>query len=188
VSNGSTPFSIGWILSDTTYSIRHLQSGDADVAITYSPAAEKIAGDQGIIDPETYYLFRDHFLIVGPLENPAKIAESSDVPSIMASIFQSAEKNNASTAIPTRWLTRYDKSATNIKESQLWLGIGQARNNRATTCVPKLSISGSLGHSLLHLVPPVHCLPHPSAHNGHCNQGVHANRSRDIPFPAKLPS
>lgn len=56
VKNGSAPFSIGWILSDTTYSIRHLQSGDADVAITYSPAAESIAGDQGISDPKTYYL------------------------------------------------------------------------------------------------------------------------------------
>jgi ABC-type tungstate transport system permease subunit len=134
VKNGSEPFSIGWILSDTTYTIRHLQSGEADMGITYSPAAEKIAGDQGIIDPKTHYLFRDHFLIVGPVENPANLSNSSDVEMIMARIFQSAENNTATTEIPTRWLSRYDKSATNIKESQLWLSIGQVSDSRRHVC------------------------------------------------------
>jgi ABC-type tungstate transport system permease subunit len=91
----------------------------------HNPAAETIAVEQGISDPKTYYLFRDHFLIVGPTENPANISESASVSSTMAAIFQSAEKNTVRTTIPTRWLSRYDKSATNIKESQLWLGIGQ---------------------------------------------------------------
>jgi ABC-type tungstate transport system permease subunit len=125
VENGSAPFRVGWVLSDTTFTIKNLQSGDADVGITYSPAAEKIAADQGIIDEDIRFLFRDHFLIVGPHENPAKVDNSSDALTIVAKIFQSADKNSANTTLPTRWLSRYDKSATNIKESSLWLGIGQ---------------------------------------------------------------
>jgi ABC-type tungstate transport system permease subunit len=113
------------VLSDTTFTIRNLDSGDADVGVTYSAAAEKIAAKQGIIDSTIYYLFRDHFLITGPKEDPAKIANISDVDTIMSTLHQSAEKNAANTTIPTRFLSRYDKSATNIKESQLWLGIGQ---------------------------------------------------------------
>lgn len=125
IKNGSQPFRVGWILTDTTFTIKNLQSGEADVGITYSPTAERIAAEQGIIDPKIHYLFRDHFLITGPKENPAKVDNSSDVPSTMVKIFQSAEKNSVNTTIPTRWLSRYDKSATNIKESSLWLGIGQ---------------------------------------------------------------
>ncbi|KAH8722388.1 extracellular solute-binding protein family 1 [Phaeosphaeriaceae sp. PMI808] len=125
VKNGSKPFSIGWVLSDTTFTIKNLQSGEADLGISYVPAAEKVAGDQGIIDTKTYYLFRDHFIITGPPENPANINDTMDVTTIFAYLFQSADRNNATTPVPTRFLSRYDKSATNLKESQLWLGIGQ---------------------------------------------------------------
>ncbi|KAF2113087.1 extracellular solute-binding protein family 1 [Lophiotrema nucula] len=125
VGNGSEPFRVAWILSDTTFTIKNLQSGDADVGITYNPDAERIAGQQGIIDPKTFYLFRDHFLIAGPPEDPAKISNIKDVDTIFATLFQSADKNAANTTIPTRFLSRFDKSATNIKESQLWLRVGQ---------------------------------------------------------------
>ncbi|KAF1365619.1 hypothetical protein EJ07DRAFT_150133 [Lizonia empirigonia] len=127
VKNGSQPFSIGWVLSDTTFTIKNLQSGEADLGISYVPAAETVAANQGIIDPKTgrYYLFRDHFIIAGPPENPAGVNDSMDATTIFADIYQAGELNTAKTAVPTRFLTRYDKSATNLKESQLWLGIGQ---------------------------------------------------------------
>ncbi|XPS71045.1 hypothetical protein M3J09_003231 [Ascochyta lentis] len=127
VQNGSQPFSIGWVLGDTTFTIKNLQSGEADLGISYVPAAEKIAVDQGIIDSKTgrYYLFRDHFIIAGPPENPAGVNDTMDATTIFAKIYQAGELNAAKTVVPTRFLTRYDKSATNLKEAQLWLGIGQ---------------------------------------------------------------
>jgi ABC-type tungstate transport system permease subunit len=115
------------VLSDTTFTIKNLQSGEADLGISYVPAAEKVAVDQGIIDPNRYYLFRDHFIITGPPENPAKINSTMSVAILFANLFQAADLNNATTPVPTRFLSRYDKSATNLKESQLWLGIGQVR-------------------------------------------------------------
>ncbi|EFQ25967.1 extracellular solute-binding protein family 1 [Colletotrichum graminicola] len=123
VNNGSLPFQLGWVLSDTTFSIKYLQSGDADVGITYNKAAEMIAVKGDIVDPKTYYIFRDHFLVVGPPENPANVNSSMEIIPLFARLFEAADLAN--TTIPTRFLTRYDKSATNIKESELWLGIGQ---------------------------------------------------------------
>ncbi|KAK2007304.1 extracellular solute-binding protein family 1 [Colletotrichum eremochloae] len=123
VKNGSDPFRVGWVLSDTTFTIKYLQSGDADVGITYSAAAEKNAAAQGIVDPKTYYIFRDHFLIVGPPENPAKVNSSMETLTLFSRLFEAADLAN--TTLPTRFLSRYDKSATNLKESELWLGIGQ---------------------------------------------------------------
>lgn len=46
-------------------------------------------------------------------------------PTILAKIYQAGELNTAKTEVPTRFLSRHDKSATNLKESTLWLGIGQ---------------------------------------------------------------
>ncbi len=48
VKNGSELFTVAWYTSDTTYSIEYLSTGLLDVGITYSPAAEQIAVNQGI--------------------------------------------------------------------------------------------------------------------------------------------
>ncbi|KAF1934420.1 uncharacterized protein M421DRAFT_415451 [Didymella exigua CBS 183.55] len=127
IANGSQAFTIGWVLSDTTFTIKNLQSGEADLGISYIPAAEQLAAEQGIINVQTgyYYLFRDHFIIAGPPENPAGVNSSMSTTTIFAKIYQAGELNTARTPVPTRFLTRYDKSATNLKESTLWLGIGQ---------------------------------------------------------------
>ena len=123
VSNGSSAFRVAWYTSDTTYTINYLQSGLLDVGITYSPAAEVIAIDQGIALSPSYYVFRDHFLIVGPPSNPARLNKDDDVRHIFSALYTAAQAANASA--PVRFLSRYDKSATNIRESSLWVGIGQ---------------------------------------------------------------
>ncbi|CAG9937165.1 unnamed protein product [Clonostachys rosea f. rosea IK726] len=123
VANGSKPFTVAWVTSDTTYSIEYLKQGSIDVGITYNFAAEDIAVKQGIAKKDIYYAFRDHFLLVGPKANPANISQSDDISTIFSNLHQAAE--GAATTPPTRFLSRYDKSATNIKESLLWAGIGQ---------------------------------------------------------------
>ncbi|KAK6540666.1 hypothetical protein TWF694_008059 [Orbilia ellipsospora] len=124
VAQGAAPFKVGWYLSDTTVTINYLGTGDIDVGFTYSEVAETIAIKQGIATGR-YYAWRDHFLLVGPHENPAKVKKTDDIYTTFSNIYAAAQKNNASQAVPTRFLSRFDKSATNIKESQLWIGIGQ---------------------------------------------------------------
>ncbi|EGU84468.1 hypothetical protein FOPG_15683 [Fusarium oxysporum f. sp. conglutinans race 2 54008] len=123
VADGEKPFQVAWIKSDTFYSIQYLKTGDADIGITYNPAAEEIAIKQGIAKSPSYYAFRDHFLLVGPKENPANISKSDDIMTTFANLHEAAE--GPATEPPVRFLSRYDKSATNIKETLLWAGIGQ---------------------------------------------------------------
>ncbi|KAK3291389.1 uncharacterized protein B0H64DRAFT_431914 [Chaetomium fimeti] len=123
VSNGSDPFRVAWYQSDTTYSINYLKDGLIDIGITYSTAAERIAIEQGIALAPDYYAWRDHFLIVGPPSNPANISGDSDIYTIFSDLHEAAEAANTTPSV--RFLSRYDKSATNIKESDLWISIGQ---------------------------------------------------------------
>ncbi|KAM0197889.1 hypothetical protein ACHAPI_004621 [Fusarium lateritium] len=123
VIGGADPFQVAWIKSDTFYSIKYLKTGDADIGITYSNASEQIAIKQGIAKAPSYYAFRDHFLLVGPGGNPARISEKDDIHTIFANLHEAAEGNATTPAI--RFLSRYDKSATNIKETELWASIGQ---------------------------------------------------------------
>ncbi|KAI1310716.1 putative extracellular tungstate binding protein [Xylaria venustula] len=136
VHNGNAPFKVALYMSDTTYSIEHLGTGLIDVGITYSPAAEQIAVDQGIATKPIYYAFRDHFLLVGPAANPANISGYDNIAKIFSDL-RSAAESGIATDPTIKFLSRYDKSATNIKESMLWAEIGQV---------------SSLGHCLLDLV------------------------------------
>ncbi|ODH34887.1 hypothetical protein ACO22_03045 [Paracoccidioides brasiliensis] len=123
VEDGSEPFRVAWYKSDTTESINYLKSGDIDVALTYSPVAENIAIAQGIATSPSYYAWRDHFMLVGPSSNPAKLEKEWDIPAMFSTIVREAEKGIADP--PVRFLTRFDKSATNIKDSELFISIGQ---------------------------------------------------------------
>ncbi|KAJ5652600.1 hypothetical protein N7507_010026 [Penicillium longicatenatum] len=75
------------------------------------------------------YLFRDHFYLVGPNEtvNPAGLDKQRDnIENMFAKLYSTAENSMiASSANPVRFLSRYDKSATNILDSAMWIGIGQ---------------------------------------------------------------
>ncbi len=124
MANGTAPFAVEWYTSDTTYTIANLASGLLDVGITYNVAAEEIAVKQGIVKA-SHYAFRDHFLFVGPPSNPAKINKDDDINSMFSALVEGGK--NSTTTPPTRFLSRYDKSATNIKEALLFAGIGQVR-------------------------------------------------------------
>jgi len=127
VARGSAPFKVAWYKSDTTESIRYLKDGTVDAAITYTPAAEQIAMSQGIATKPSYYAFREHILLVGPESNPADLPldDSQDIYEMFSQIYTKAEAGK--TPIPVRFLSRFDKSATNIKDSEIWIRIGQVR-------------------------------------------------------------
>ncbi|KAJ5107982.1 hypothetical protein N7456_004657 [Penicillium angulare] len=125
VANGSSPFKIAWYKSDTTQSINYLKDNTVDIGITYTPAAETIATNRGIAKAPAYYAFRDRFILVGPKSNPANLTSNQDILSMFANIFSKAEEGATVNGTSVRFLARYDKSATNIKDSQLWIGIGQ---------------------------------------------------------------
>ncbi|KAF9459273.1 hypothetical protein BDZ94DRAFT_1172016 [Collybia nuda] len=122
------PFRIGWYLGDTTESLGLLAAGSVDIAVTYNKAAESQSVSSGAA-VQRVYGFRDHFLLVGPKSNPAQLdAQKDDILVMFNKIVSSGNADVASPPDdrhPTRFLSRYDKSATNIKESELFITIGQ---------------------------------------------------------------
>ncbi|KAF9261636.1 hypothetical protein L218DRAFT_930464 [Marasmius fiardii PR-910] len=127
---GVGAFLIAWYLGDTTQSLQYLTSNLVDVALTYNAAAEKQSIDSGAASKREL-VFLDHFYLVGPSANPAKLSKSNDtVTDMFNKIVASGNEDalhppNPSIRPPTRFLSRFDKSATNIKESELFIRIGQ---------------------------------------------------------------
>ncbi|KAL2844536.1 hypothetical protein BJY01DRAFT_248153 [Aspergillus pseudoustus] len=122
VAGGAAPFKVAWYKSDTTESIKYLKDGVTDVGITYTQAAEDLAIEQGIA-LSSHYIFREHFLLTGPPSNPAKLDPNADIFHQLSKLYETAEAGNTTPAV--RFLSRYDKSATSIKDSELWIKIGQ---------------------------------------------------------------
>nr|GAT51422.1 predicted protein [Mycena chlorophos] len=122
VVQGTAPFQVGWYLGDTTQSLSYMALRQVDIAITYNPAAESSSLNSGV-SVESLYGFRDHFVFVGPPSNPANIAPSDTILEAFQKIVASGAATTA--ANPTRFLSRFDKSATNIKESEIFIAIGQ---------------------------------------------------------------
>ncbi|KAG6853764.1 hypothetical protein C0991_001594 [Blastosporella zonata] len=123
-----TPFQVGWYLGDTTASLAYIAAGEVDIAVTYNEAAEQ-QSLQSKAASQRVYGFRDHFLLVGPPSNPAALdADNDDVLQMFNKIVSTG---NVDAVTPpadraaVRFLSRFDKSATNIKESSLFVTIGQ---------------------------------------------------------------
>ncbi|ESK92494.1 extracellular tungstate binding [Moniliophthora roreri MCA 2997] len=125
---GMKPFKVAWFLGDTTQTLHYIAEKQVDIGLTYNEAAEKQAVDSGsAIKRELVFL--DHFYLVGPPANPAQLSAEND--SVTDMFNKIVVWGNADAAIPpdgrpaTRFLSRFDKSATNIKESQIFITIGQ---------------------------------------------------------------
>ncbi|KAJ3533703.1 hypothetical protein NMY22_g7226 [Coprinellus aureogranulatus] len=129
-THGYEPFQIGWYLGDTTDSLAMLDAGTVDVAATYNEAAENLLLTSGAATRRVY-AFRGFFALVGPKSNPAGL--NADTDSILTMLGKIALAGKAddqrpptfSERLPVRFLSRFDKSATNIRESELFLKIGQ---------------------------------------------------------------
>ncbi|KAG6910328.1 hypothetical protein DXG01_011396 [Tephrocybe rancida] len=122
------PFLVGWCLGDTTESLTFLANGSVDVAVTYNAAAEA-QSENSLAAAQRVYGFRDHFLLVGPPSNPANLSPSNDDIHTMfnkiVSIGNADVLDPPQEREPVRFLSRFDKSATNIKESEIFITIGQ---------------------------------------------------------------
>ncbi|PBK70271.1 hypothetical protein ARMSODRAFT_132431 [Armillaria solidipes] len=124
------PFKVEWYLGDTTQSLSYLSLGYVDVAFTYNKAAE-LAEIKSKTAVRRELVFMDHFYLVGPTSNTAALDGSTDDVSDMfnkivgCGNIDLAIPPDPSERPPTRFLSRYDKSATNIKESELFIEIGQ---------------------------------------------------------------
>jgi tungstate transport system substrate-binding protein len=87
--------------------------GEADVALVHAPALEKKYVAEGKLFNRRLVMYND-FVIIGPAEDPAQIKGLSDAAEAMKRI----------AASQSRFVSRGDKSGTNILELALWKQAG----------------------------------------------------------------
>ena len=87
--------------------------GEADVALVHAPALEKKYVAEGKLLNRRLVMYND-FVIIGPADDPARIKRLSDA----------AEALKRIAASQSRFVSRGDKSGTNILELALWKQAG----------------------------------------------------------------
>ncbi len=97
----------------TGAALRMGREGNADLLLTHAPAAEQALVDDGVVTRRTPFM-ENHFVIAGPAEDPAGIA---DAPSPEEAI----RRIHASGA---GWISRADDSGTHKREKALFTAAG----------------------------------------------------------------
>ncbi|WP_293267927.1 substrate-binding domain-containing protein [Neptunomonas sp.] len=99
----------------TGKALRMGRDGDVDLVMTHAPAAEKSFIDQGYGIEAKSVMYND-FVVVGPVNDPAKIKGGMDVEHALRSI----------AASKSQFISRGDDSGTHKKELALWKASGTA--------------------------------------------------------------
>ncbi len=94
------------------------EAGDVDVLIVHSPAAEKVFMDAGHGWNRTQFA-HNFFVIVGPASDPAGIKNMTNATDAFSKIRDSK----------ATFISRGDKSGTNIKETDIWNKTGTLPSN-----------------------------------------------------------
>ena len=102
---------IAWVQNITRLTLENLKEKDIDISLTYEDLPELSAIKNGWASERTL-VFNDHFIIVGPNDNPAKVL-ASDTPE---QAFQKIKKSGS-------FLSRDDLSGSNQRERQIWKAI-----------------------------------------------------------------
>lgn len=122
--NKQKKFAIAWYQNTSLYSLKLLKEKKIDLALIYEPIDAKKAVNNGFASNLTP-IFNDHFIIVGPKKNSAKI-QTTDSPSIA---FAKIAKYGDMNLKEKLFLSRNDFSGTNVKERLLWTLIHQSPYN-----------------------------------------------------------
>jgi ABC-type tungstate transport system permease subunit len=111
-------YGIAWYRDITINALKHLKNGTVDIALVYEKSQGDAAQEEGWA---TNYavIFNDHFLIVGPKENPVKIDKFDSVTIAFSKISEFGKVTNQPI-----FLSRADESGTNSKEKSIWKAIG----------------------------------------------------------------
>lgn len=110
----------------TGESIEIAKRGDADVVLVHAQSLEIPFVNEGYGLHRVGVMYND-FIIIGPKEDPAGIVSTTNATYAFQKIFQAGAKGN------TFFISRADKSGTNVQELNIWSAIGIKPSNRTYT-------------------------------------------------------
>jgi tungstate transport system substrate-binding protein len=94
-------------------------AGNCDAVIVHSPAAEQVLQETGDISLRLPFAY-NYFTIVGPKSDPAHIRGAASAAAAFKAIYKYGQKHPKKVV----WVSRGDKSGTNVKELQIWKSAG----------------------------------------------------------------
>lgn len=100
---------IGWIQTISRLTLENLKDGVIDISLTYEEIPELKAIEEGYASDRTL-IFNDHFILVGPKDNPANLLKKDLVGDAFNKIAMSE----------SHFFSRNDLSGTNKKERFIW--------------------------------------------------------------------
>lgn len=109
------------IVSGTGVALEQARRGDVDVVLSHAPDAERAAMERGDVQDRHELMYND-FLIVGPAADPAGVAGMDDAAAALVRIAESTAS----------FVSRDDRSGTNLRELALWDAAGRAPPDTAT--------------------------------------------------------
>ena len=95
--------------------LQHGRAGDVDVVLVHARAREDEFVAQGY-GTKRYDVMHNDFVIIGPKDDPAGIAGSTDAPAALMAIF----RTEAALGGGATFVSRGDNSGTHMKEQALW--------------------------------------------------------------------
>ncbi len=90
-------------------SFENLKEGNIDISLTYEEKPELAAIKEGWAIDRTL-VFNDHFILIGPKSNPAKITKKDTIQTAFSKISKSG----------SLFFSRNDLSGTNERERTIW--------------------------------------------------------------------
>ncbi|MDA9017860.1 hypothetical protein N9I47_00560 [bacterium] len=111
-----------WITSDTTETLKGLINRDLDIGWPYGKkTVSKAYSEHSDVWTAPTYIFRDHFVLVGPKDNPAGIPFSGVAhPHVSNGQVYALFKAISVGRNGSKFMTRNDESATNILERNIF--------------------------------------------------------------------
>lgn len=103
------------VVSGTGEALEYARGGSVDVLLVHAPDAEMAAVRRGVV-ADRRELMHNEFLIAGPEGDPAGIRAMTDAAAALGRIADSG----------ARFVSRDDRSGTNLRELQLWEAAGRA--------------------------------------------------------------
>lgn len=123
-------YGIAWYQDISINTLKQLKRGTIDIALVYEKIQADEAEKEGWAGHRTA-VFNDHFLIVGPKNNPAGLDENDSAQSAFTKIAALGEKTLGEKKLEEKkqgkkkpqlvFLSRADNSGTNVKEQSIWM-------------------------------------------------------------------
>jgi tungstate transport system substrate-binding protein len=108
-----TRINVRVIAVGTGAALRMGREGNADLLLTHAPTAEQVLVNDGVARRRTPFM-ENHFVIVGPADDPAGVAAAATPEAAMQAIASSK----------AGWVSRADDSGTHKREVALWKAAG----------------------------------------------------------------